>query len=74
MSNLAPEVVYEHLQHLDEVDPVQGASYRQEAIEVITDNTISPQWQAAICDRLNEANHDLALSDQSHIPDREESY
>jgi len=70
MTTLSPEVVYEHLEHLAEVDPVEGASYRQEAFEVITDETVSPQWQTAICDRLNEANHDLAISETG----KKESY
>jgi len=37
---------------------------------VITDETVSPQWQTAICDRLNEANHDLAVTQTG----KEESY
>jgi hypothetical protein len=70
MATLPPELVYEHLEHIAEVDPAEGASYRQEAFEVITDESVSPQWQTAICDRLNEVNHELTFSQTG----KEESY
>ncbi len=61
MPMLSPKEVYEHLQHIEEVDAVSGAVYRQEAIEAITDPTVSQNWQERICDRLNEANRDMTL-------------
>ena len=70
MKNITPEVVYEHLEHIAEVDVVEGASYRQEAFEAITDEMVSPDWQEAICTRLNQANQELALTNVSS----EESY
>lgn len=67
---LSPQAVYENLSHLAEVDIVIGASYRQQAFEMLTDNGISPTWKERICDRLNRANQLQALSTVS--PD--ESY
>ncbi|WOD38100.1 hypothetical protein [Nodosilinea sp. E11] len=65
-----PQDVLEHLQHLEEVDTVQSAEYREEAQEVLADDTVSLKWRRAIADRLNQANHDLAL----HTVSPEESY
>lgn len=56
-----PKVVYDHLKHIEEVDTLKSAIYRAEAIEVIADPTISLKWRLAIADRLNDANHLLAL-------------
>lgn len=57
----SPEIVFEHLKKLEQVDTVQSASYRQEALEVLADNQVSLKWRQAIADRLNQANHLLAL-------------
>ncbi len=65
-----PKEVLSHLQHIDEVDAVQGAVYREEAQDVLADNHVSLKWRKAIADRLNQANHDLAL----HTVSSEESY
>lgn len=65
-----PQDVLEHLKHLEEVDTVQGAEYREEAQEALADNTISLKMRRAIADRLNQANHDLAL----HTVTTDESY
>ena len=65
-----PQDVLEHLKHIDEADTVQGAEYREEAQEVLADETISLKMRRAIADRLNRANHDLAL----HTVAPEESY
>ncbi|WP_017299964.1 hypothetical protein [Nodosilinea nodulosa] len=65
-----PQEVFEHLKQLEEVDTVQSALYREEAQEVLADDTISLKWRRAIADRLNQANHDLAL----HTVAPEESY
>ncbi|MFH7242158.1 MAG: hypothetical protein ACHWZW_04835 [Spirulina sp.] len=56
-----PKEVFAHLQHIEEVDAVQGATYREEAQEVLADDQVSLKWRKAIADRLNQANHDLAL-------------
>ncbi len=65
-----PQDVLEHLQHLEEGDIVQSAEYREEAQEVLADDTVSLKMRGAIADRLNQANHDLAL----HTVLPEESY
>lgn len=65
-----PQEVFEHLKQLEEVDTVQSALYREEAQEVLADDTISLKWRRAIADRLNQANHDLAL----HTVTTDESY
>ena len=62
-----PQDVLEHLKHLEEVDTVQGAEYREEAQDALADDTISLKMRRAIADRLNQANHDLALpTDESY--------
>ncbi|MGG6240495.1 hypothetical protein C8255_05505 [filamentous cyanobacterium CCP3] len=65
-----PKEVFEHLKQLEEVDTVQSALYREEAQEILADDTVSLKWRRAIADRLNQANHDLAL----HTVAPEESY
>ncbi|WP_035986956.1 hypothetical protein [Leptolyngbya sp. KIOST-1] len=65
-----PKEVFEHLKQLEEVDTVQSAKYREEAQEVLADDTISLKWRRAIADRLNRANHDLGL----HTVTTDESY
>ncbi len=65
-----PQDVLEHLKHLEEGDIVQSAEYREEAQEVLADDTVSLKMRGAIADRLNQANHDLAL----HTVAPEESY
>lgn len=57
----APEVVFEHLQNLDQTSVGESATYRQEAQDILADPRISLQWRQAIADRLNRANHLLAL-------------
>ncbi|MEO1068723.1 MAG: hypothetical protein AAFW95_06315 [Cyanobacteria bacterium J06638_6] len=65
-----PKEVLEHLKHLEEVGTVQSAEYREEAQEVLADDSISLQVRGEVADRLNQANHDLAL----HTVAPEESY
>lgn len=65
-----PKEVLAHLQHIDDADTVEGASYREEAQEILADDTVSLKWRKAIADRLNQANHDLAL----HTVTSEDSY
>lgn len=65
-----PKDVLEHLKHLEDVDTVRSAEYREEAQAVLADETISLKLRRAIADRLNRANHDLAL----HTVAPDESY
>lgn len=65
-----PKDVLEHLKHLEEGDTVQSAEYREEAQDVLADDTVSLKVRGAIADRLNRANHDLAL----HTVNPDESY
>jgi hypothetical protein len=67
---LNPQDVLEHLNHLEEVDTVRSAEYREEAQEVLADDTISLSLRGQVADRLHQANHDLAL----HTVAPEESY
>ncbi|MGF1566750.1 MAG: hypothetical protein ACFCVD_01510 [Nodosilinea sp.] len=66
----SPKVVFEHLEQLEQVDTVKSATYREEALMLLADATISLKWRLAIADRLNQANHDLAL----HTVGSEDSY
>ncbi|NEQ32277.1 MAG: hypothetical protein F6K04_14960 [Leptolyngbya sp. SIO4C5] len=61
MDLLSPQAVYENLKSLDLVDTVKSALYRQQAQEILADPTVSLNWQQAIADRLNQANHQLTL-------------
>ena len=65
-----PKEVFDHLKQLERVDTVQSASYREEAQAVLADDGVSLKWRQAISDRLNQANHDLAL----HTVGNEDSY
>ncbi|NJL47641.1 MAG: hypothetical protein HC929_09345 [Leptolyngbyaceae cyanobacterium SM2_5_2] len=65
-----PKEVLKHLEQLEQGDIVQSASYREEAQEVLADNSVSLKLRQAIADRLNQANHDLAL----HTVSSEDSY
>ncbi|MEA5448959.1 hypothetical protein VB780_10295 [Leptolyngbya sp. CCNP1308] len=56
-----PQEVLEHLEQLEKAGTVQSALYREEAQEVLADDSISLKWRRAIADRLNRANHDLGL-------------
>ncbi|MBD2105871.1 MULTISPECIES: hypothetical protein [unclassified Nodosilinea] len=65
-----PQEVLEHLKQLEKVGTVQSALYREEAQALLADDTVSLKWRRAIADRLNRANHDLAL----HTVSSEDSY
>ena len=65
-----PKEVFDHLKQLERVDTVQSASSREEAQAVLADDGVSLKWRQAIADRLNQANHDLAL----HTVGNEDSY
>ncbi|MDX2214394.1 MAG: hypothetical protein SFY66_13975 [Oculatellaceae cyanobacterium bins.114] len=58
---VSPQTAYENLSLLEQVDIVTGALYRQLAQEILADPSISLSWRQAISDRLNHANHLLAL-------------
>ncbi|MCY7391954.1 MAG: hypothetical protein LH647_10840 [Leptolyngbyaceae cyanobacterium CAN_BIN12] len=53
--------VYANLKHIDEVDSVTGAQYRQSAQEVLSESSISLARRMVIADRLMEANHFLGM-------------
>jgi hypothetical protein len=55
------QTVYDHLELLDRVDAATSAAYRQAAQELLANPEISLEWRKAISDRLNQANHDLAI-------------
>ena len=58
---ISPDAVYSNLNQLDQVDLTTSARYREQAYEVLADPTISLVLRIAIADRLNQANHLLAL-------------
>ena len=62
MASLSPETVYENLQQLERVNTTQSACYRQQAQELLADPQVSLHWRQAIAERLNYANHLLALT------------
>jgi Fe2+ or Zn2+ uptake regulation protein len=55
------QTAYENLRLLEQVDIVTSASYRKLAQEILADPSVSLSWRQAISDRLNHANHLLAL-------------
>lgn len=58
---LSPQTVYENLNSLERVDVAKSAFYRQLAQEILADTQVSLSWRQAIADRLNQANHLLAM-------------
>ena len=58
---VSPRTVYDNLKLLEQVDSARSALYRQQAQDVLADSNISMSWRQAIADRLNHANHLLAL-------------
>jgi hypothetical protein len=61
MTLIPPEAVYDRLNLLEQVDAAQSAEYRELAQEVLADSEVSLNWRQAIADRLNHANHLLAI-------------
>lgn len=55
------QTIYDNLNRLEQEDVVQSALYRQMAQDVLADPEISLNWRQAIADRLNQANHNLAM-------------
>ncbi len=58
---VSPRKVYDNLQLLEKVDTTRSALFRRQAQEVLADPNVSLSWRQAIADRLNRANHLLAL-------------
>ncbi len=67
---ISADTVFSNLQNIDQVDPVTSAIYREQAQEVLATPSITLKLRAAIADRLNRANNDLAL----HTVGSEDSY
>ncbi|GAB4382089.1 MAG: hypothetical protein Kow00121_41770 [Elainellaceae cyanobacterium] len=61
MTLTSPQIVYENLNLLEQVDVDKSAFYRQLAQEILADPKISLLWRQAIAERLNQANHSLAM-------------
>ncbi len=61
MAKLSPKEICKQLGHMDEVDTVDSATYRQQAIAVLSDLHVSLKWRQAIAHRLDEADHLLAI-------------
>ena len=57
----SPQVTYDHLSLLDQVDTAESALYREEAQDILGDLDVSLSWRQAIADRLSQANHLLAM-------------
>ncbi|MBF2078848.1 MAG: hypothetical protein IGR76_10105 [Synechococcales cyanobacterium T60_A2020_003] len=69
----SPEKVCEELEQLvqdDQIDPVTGAAYRQDAQDVLADPEVSLPLRQAVADRLQEANHQL----EKRTVGKEDSY
>ncbi|HIK19020.1 MAG TPA: hypothetical protein IGS53_27570 [Leptolyngbyaceae cyanobacterium M33_DOE_097] len=69
--SLSPQVAYENLAQLEQVDVVKSAFYRQLANEILADTRVSLRWRQAIADRLNSVNNWLAMQT---IGDKDDSY
>lgn len=54
---ISPQIAYENLKLLEQTDVTNSAIYRELAQEVLANPEVSLNWQEAIADRLQEANH-----------------
>ncbi len=70
MKQPSPKTVYENLNDLEKVDVVTSARYRQLAQAILADPTINESLRLSIAERLERANHLLALKNV----DGDESY
>lgn len=70
MEKLSPKTIYENLNDLERVDVVTSARYRQLAQAVLADPDVSETLRQNIAERLQQANHLLALKSV----DGDESY
>ena len=70
MDKPSPTTIYENLNDLEKVDIVTSARYRQLAQAVLADPTVNETLRQNIAERLQQANHLLALKSV----DGDESY
>lgn len=70
MEKLSPKIIYENLNDLEQVDVVTSARYRQLAQSVLADSSVNETLRENIAERLQQANHLLAL----RSVDGDESY
>ena len=70
MDKPSPKTIYENLNDLEKVDVVTSARYRQLAQAALADPTINEGLRQNIAERLQQANHLLALKNV----DADESY
>lgn len=61
MEKPSPKTVYENLSELEKVDVVTSARYRQLAQAILADPTVSETLRQNIAERLEQANHLLAI-------------
>ena len=63
MEKPSPQIIYENLNDLERVDVVTSARYRQLAQAVLADPKVDETLRQNIAERLQQANHLLALKD-----------
>jgi hypothetical protein len=56
-----PSELYTHLEQLDGSDPVQSATYREQAQDILANPNIALKIRTAIADLLMQANQQLTL-------------
>ncbi|MGD1950714.1 MAG: hypothetical protein ACFB14_13870 [Leptolyngbyaceae cyanobacterium] len=61
MDKLSPKTIYENLSELEKVDVITSARYRQLAQAVLADPTVNETLRQNIAERLQQANHLLAI-------------
>lgn len=61
MTHPSPDKVYKNLERLANADTVHGATYRQDAVEVLADLDVNVDIRQAISERLEQVNHLLVL-------------
>lgn len=61
MEKPSAKTVYENLNDLEKVDIVTSARYRQLAQDVLADTSVSETLRQNIAERLQQANHLLAI-------------
>lgn len=61
MSLISLQTIYDNLNLLEQGDVASSALYRQLAQDVLANPEVSLSWREAIAERLNQANHLLAM-------------
>lgn len=56
-----PSNLYAHLEQLDRYDPVESATYREQAQDILGNPNIAIKIRTAIADLLLQANQQLSL-------------